>query len=146
MTEIDAIKARHSVRKYLNKAIEQEKIDKLIIYSTSPVMKVVGEVEVLDKLEKIIKERRSQSNNISTVDKDLEEQDRLEALEKMNKEVEEAINNDEIKKTEEEVKGVSKEEDADVKKLREEEELKSQLEEMTKNLHNEMLIQNNLNK
>ena len=29
MTEIDAIKARHSVRKYLNKAIEQEKIDKL---------------------------------------------------------------------------------------------------------------------
>lgn len=29
----------------------KEKIDKLIIYSTSPVMKVVGEVEVLDKLE-----------------------------------------------------------------------------------------------
>ncbi|MCQ2979183.1 MAG: CDC27 family protein [Clostridia bacterium] len=94
---------------------------------------------IYEELEKVIKERRSQTVNISSVDKDLEEEQRQEALEKMNKEVEEAIENEEIKPKEQT-------EDADVKKLREEEDFQKQLENMTKNLHNEMLVQNNLNK
>ena len=103
-------------------------------------------------LEKIIKETRSQSINISSVDKDLEEQQRKEALDKMNKEVEEAILKGDDKDTKEvktdENGNIVKEKeiDEDVKKLQEEEAFKEELENLTKNLHNEMLVNNNLNK
>lgn len=107
---------------------------------------------VYEVLEKIIKETRSQSINISSVDKDLEEQQRKEALDKMNKEVEEAILKGDDKDTKEvktdENGNIVKEKeiDEDVKKLQEEEAFKEELENLTKNLHNEMLVNNNLNK
>lgn len=106
---------------------------------------------IYDDLDKIIKERRAKTNTISSVDKDLEEERQLEALEKMNKEVEEAIDNPsvttkEAKGSETDVNVPKKEIDQDVLKLKEEEDLKNQLDQMTQNLHNEMLINNNLNK
>ncbi len=128
--------------------IEEAEIETEIVMNTKKKSK--NYLFVYDELEKLVKETRSQSINISSVDKDLEEQHRKEALDKMNKEVEEAINNE--GKIAKDVKpdengNMPKEEvDEDIKKLQEEEAFKEQLDNLTKNLHEEMLIQNNINK
>lgn len=107
---------------------------------------------VYAELEELAKEQRGSTKTISSVDKDLEEQKQQEALEKLQKEVEVAIEETKNKLDEEEnIAAVEEATKSDEdKKIDEqkalEEEFNKQLSEQTASLYEDMKVSNNVNK
>ena len=67
---VDEIISGNKKYEYRKIKAKREKIDKMIIYSTSPIMKVVAEVDVVDILEDSPQKIWEQTKNNSGITKD----------------------------------------------------------------------------